>query len=303
MVVPTRNRPALLRRALESILAQRYPGTIECLAVFDRCEPELPPLAERPGWSLRACVNNRTPGLAGTRNTGVLAASGELVAFCDDDDEWLGDKLLLQVEALERVPTAPAATCGIELETRRRRIVRVLDRDRVTFSDLLRSRVMEAHASTFLVRRRDVLDRIGLMDEKLPGSYLEDYDWLLRATRVGDLVVVRDALVRVSWQSPGTSETVQMSAEASVLRPAAMRYLIEKHPELESDRRGRSRIYGQIALAYAAAGERRQALSWARSTLRVSLRQSRGYLALLSGVGLVHPNTWRRLANVFGKGI
>ena len=303
VVVPTRNRPALLQRALESILAQSYPGTIECLAVFDGCQPELPAFAGRPGRTVRACVNDRTSGLTGTRNTGVLAASGELVAFCDDDDEWLPDKLLLQVEALEQVPAASAATCGIELDTGRRRIVRVLDRDRVTFSDLLRSRLMEAHASTFLVGRRDLLERIGLMDEKLPGSYLEDYDWLLRATRVGDLVVVRHALVRVHWQRAGTSGPAQMSAEASTLRPAALRYLLEKHPELESDRRGLSRIYGQIALAYAAAGERRQARGWARSALRVSPRQSRGYLALLSGVGLVHPNTWRRLANVFGKGI
>jgi glycosyltransferase involved in cell wall biosynthesis len=303
VVVPTRNRPELLRRALESILAQNYPGTIDCVAVFDRCEPELPSVAERPGRNLRACVNSRTPGLTGTRNTGVLAGGGELVAFCDDDDEWLPDKLSLQVEALERAPTSPAATCGIELETGHRRIVRVLDRDRLKFSDLMRSRVMEAHASTFLVRRPDLVERIGLMDENLPGSYLEDYEWLLRASRVGDLVVVRRALVRVRFQTARPSQTAQMSAEASTLRPAALRYLLTKHPELESHRRGLSRIYGQIALAYAAAGERPQALSWARSTLRVNPTQTRGYLALLSGVGLVHPNTWRRLANIFGRGI
>ena len=45
-------------------------------------------------------TNERTPGLAGGRNSGILAGSGELVAFCDDDDEWLPTKVEKQVEAL-----------------------------------------------------------------------------------------------------------------------------------------------------------------------------------------------------------
>ena len=40
---------------------------------------------------------------------------------------------------------------------------------------------MEAHASSVLVRRSALEGAIGLIDEQLPGSYGEDFDWLIRA--------------------------------------------------------------------------------------------------------------------------
>ena len=42
VVVPTRDRPELLRRAVGAILGQSYKGPIECLVVFDQSDPDLP---------------------------------------------------------------------------------------------------------------------------------------------------------------------------------------------------------------------------------------------------------------------
>src|SRR5436190_1150731 len=78
VVVPTRDRPQLLARALTSIMAQAYPGIIECIVVFDQSQPHLPSMQSREGRRLRSLVNERTPGPAGARNTGALAATGEL---------------------------------------------------------------------------------------------------------------------------------------------------------------------------------------------------------------------------------
>ena len=58
-------------------------------------------------------TNERTPGLAGGRNTGILAGTAPLVAFCDDDDEWLPTKVEKQVEALTADPAAITAVTGI----------------------------------------------------------------------------------------------------------------------------------------------------------------------------------------------
>ena len=87
VVVPTRNRPGLLRRTLAAIAAQDYPGPVSTVVVYDQSTPE----AGLP--ASRVLTNSRTPGLAGARNTGILALDTdgldtELVAFCDDDDEW-----------------------------------------------------------------------------------------------------------------------------------------------------------------------------------------------------------------------
>ena len=70
--------------------------------MYDQSEPDLSLEVGRSAPRVRVITNTRTPGLAGARNTGILDATGDLVAFCDDDDEWLPGKLAAQVEALRR---------------------------------------------------------------------------------------------------------------------------------------------------------------------------------------------------------
>src|SRR3954469_8129488 len=119
VVIPTRNRPELVRKAIASVRDQRYPGELKVLVVYDQTEPDylLACSPEQPGEvPVLVLTNWRTPGLAGARNTGILALDTELVAFCDDDDQWLPDKLRRQVAALEAEPAAEFATCAIEVE-------------------------------------------------------------------------------------------------------------------------------------------------------------------------------------------
>ena len=81
--------------------------------MFDQSDPDLPWPELPAGRRLVLVRNQRTPGLAGARNSGILAATGELVAFCDDDDEWLPEKLTRQVARLLATPSAAVSTTGI----------------------------------------------------------------------------------------------------------------------------------------------------------------------------------------------
>jgi glycosyltransferase involved in cell wall biosynthesis len=114
VIVPTVGRPELLRAAVESIRAQRYDGVIEIVVVSDAETVSLPDPGD-PRRRLRVLTNSRRRGAAGARNTGLLAATGELVALCDDDDEWLPDKLATQVAALQAAPDAIGVGSGYEL--------------------------------------------------------------------------------------------------------------------------------------------------------------------------------------------
>ena len=296
VVIPTRDRPDFLRRALECAFAQTYRGEIECVVVFDQTEPALPPIEPPANRTLRAIVNERTPGLAGARNTGALAATGSLVAFCDDDDAWLPAKLELQLEKLRELD-ATTVSSGIYVCSRGREIARTPRTDRISFADLLRSRRMEIHPSTFVVRREALLDGIGLVDEAIPGSYAEDYEWLLRASRAGILAAVDAPLVRVQWH-----EASFFSARwATIIR--ALTYLLERYPEFQREPAGLSRIYGQLAFAHAASGQRREATRWARRSLRLNRRQPRAYLALLVATRVVPVGRLMRLAHTLGRGI
>lgn len=295
VVIATRDRPQLLRQALDAIAAQDYEGDVESIVVFDQSEPDRTLERAKGRRRVRVLANSHAPGLAGGRNTGAGAATGELLAFCDDDDAWMPPKLDAQVALLAANPDAAVATCGVQVEYDGKAIARSSGLTEITFDDLLASRVMEAHPSTVVVRR-DAFAEIGPVDEALPGSYAEDYEWLLRAARRTRIVTVARPLVRVLWHRTSFfSQRWEMIA-------SALTHLLEKYPEFERSPKGLARVTGQIAFASAASGRRDQAWRWARRTLSADPRQPRAYLALAVAAGLPASAVVRFL-NSRGKGI
>ncbi len=87
----TADRSAMLEAAVASALEQRLPP-LEVIVVCDQA-PELAAWARRRLDRAIVLENELAPGLSGARNTGLLAASGELVGFLDDDavaaPDWL----------------------------------------------------------------------------------------------------------------------------------------------------------------------------------------------------------------------
>jgi glycosyltransferase involved in cell wall biosynthesis len=246
--------------------------------------------------SLRTRSNDRTPGLAGGRNTGILASDTDLVAFCDDDDEWGPQKLFRQVEAWRADPDAVMVATGIRIETAGKLLDRVPPA-RTEFADLLVSRVTELHPSSFLLRRSDLLGRIGLVDEELPASYGEDYDLLLRAAKFGHVLAVPEPLIVVHWN--------RVSFFAGRWRGIVdgLSYIVAKHPEFATTAVGSARLEGQIAFALAALGEHRLARSWARRAIRHDPSQLRGYAAFAISTRLVPAGPLVSAVNRRGRGL
>ncbi|MET9022275.1 glycosyltransferase family 2 protein [Actinopolymorpha sp. NPDC004070] len=303
VVIATRDRPQLLRRAVRAVHDQDYAGPIECVVVFDQTPPDQTLATDAdasahagPERSTRVVGNVRTPGLAGARNSGIDAAAGELIAFCDDDDEWLPEKLRLQVSHLSETG-ADVAVSGIEVHYENRVITRIPAASDVVAIEIARRRVMEAHPSTVLVRARALRERIGLVDEKIPGSYGEDFDWILRAAQAGPIAVVERPLVKVLWGS----QSYFSDRWATIIE--AIDYGLAKHEVLRTDPVAEARQQGRKAFAYAAIGDRRAALRWARHTLRLNQRDPRAYAAIVVALRLASADRVMRLANSAGRGI
>lgn len=294
VVVATRDRPQLLETAVRSILGQDYRGDIECVAVYDQSSPSPVAAPLTAGRTLRQTTNSRTPGLAGARNTGIAASESALVAFCDDDDRWDPIKLGLQAELL-KASSAEFVACGVRIHHTGNVITRVPPGS-VELSQLVRSRVSALHPSTFLMRRA-ALDAIGPVDEQIPGSFGEDYDWLLRAARRGPIRAVQQPLVDVYWHQQS------FFAERWRTISDALEYLLDKHPEFAGDPRGLARIQGQIAFAEAALDRRPAARRASWSALRNNPLERRAYLALAVATGMVPATSVVRLANSRGHGI
>lgn len=296
VVIPAHQRPVELRRAIDAVRAQQYEGSINTIVVFDRAEPDetLRRDGERPVEILR---NERTPGLAGARNTGILASGGELVAFCDDDDVWMPDKLAAQVKALTRFPDAPMATTAIQVDYGDRSTVRLAGTETVTHEMLLGSRMSMLHSSNFLFRRAALMGELGLIDEEIPGSQNEDWDILLRSSALHPIVHTDQPLVRVLW---GRTSYFSRRWDTKI---ASSIWMLENHPDVAAHRVGASRLQGQIAFGYASEGKRDKAWSWARRALRTNPGQWRAWVAI--PVAIV-PRSGDLVLNVlhrWGRGI
>lgn len=298
VLVATRGRPELVRAAVRAALDQEYEGLIEVIVVFDHEAADPLDDIRVPAGSrvLRTLANDRTPGLAGSRNTGILAAHGELVAFCDDDDEWMPAKTRRQVEAWQEDPSAVLVATGIRIVTSDRTHDR-LPPERADFPDLLKSRITELHPSSYLLRRADLLGDVGLIDEALPRSYGEDYDLLLQAARVGHILGIREPLVIVRWNQVSFFKgDWQGIADA-------LSYLLTKHPEFARSSIGSARIEGQIAFALAALGQRAGARRWAGQAIRHDRSQIRAYAAMAIAARLVPPGPLVHMVNRRGRGL
>lgn len=297
VVIATRGRPEMLRVAVKSILDNDFVGDIEIIVVFDHIEIDsLDDVILPERRTMRTISNERAPGLAGGRNTGIHHARYPFVAFCDDDDEWMPTKLRRQRELWALDPAAALISTGIRIVTADGSHDRVPPA-RAEFADFLESRITEIHPSSFLMRREDLLGDIGLVDEELPASYGEDYDLLLRAARVGHVSSIVEPLVIVHWNRAsffaGRWEGIANG----------LSYLLRKHPEFESSPRGSARIEGQIAFALASLGRRQEARRWARVAIAHDRRQLRAWAALLVAMRLAPPALLVQLVNRRGRGL
>ncbi|MFT7474053.1 MAG: glycosyltransferase involved in cell wall biosynthesis [Verrucomicrobiales bacterium] len=279
-VVATRDRPELLRETLAAIAAQDFEGVISTIVVFDQTEPDTSLAVHNTHRPVIVVPNGRRQGLQGARNTGLLETTSDLVAFCDDDDVWAPSKIRRQVDVLNSNPDVHFAGSGVLVEYEGERVERIRDEPRVTFRDLLRSRVFEAHPSTFLMRRAELVEPMGLVDEDVPGGYGEDYEWLLRATRRTDMLLVPAALVTVRWH------TASFYAERWQMRIDGLQYILDHYPEFETEPIGLARITGQMAFAKASLGDRRGALALAKKTLKLNPKEGRALLAMSVAAGV-----------------
>jgi glycosyltransferase involved in cell wall biosynthesis len=196
VVIPTRNRPELVRRAVESVLAQTY-RNFEIIVVIDGPDPETESaLRAFNDLRLRVLALPESLGGSGARNAGVAASTGEWIAFLDDDDEWLPEKISRQI-AIADASTAADPIVVTRLIARKDAGEAIWPRRRPRagepMSEYLFCRSTPAQGEGFIqtstiFASRDLLMRVPFTPG-LPRH--QDWDWLIRAAAVNG--------VRVEW--------------------------------------------------------------------------------------------------------
>jgi len=100
VVIPVYNAGPAIRRAIDSVLAQSFTD-YEIIVVDDGSTDNTEELVKKYGSKVKY-IYQENSGRSSARNTGIQAAKGKWVAFLDADDQWLPDKLKIQMELLDR---------------------------------------------------------------------------------------------------------------------------------------------------------------------------------------------------------
>lgn len=194
VIIPTRNRLPLLKKALKSVEEQTF-GNLEIIVVDDASDDDTAEFLreEMEKGRLRVIRHESRAGGGKARNSGILAAKGDFIAFLDDDDEWLPKKLEKQLPLFDD-PQVGLVYTGTELVQTDHQLSYYALPDitgHVFETMLIENRI----GTTNTVVLRAALARETLFDESLPAR--QDYDLWLRIAKTHKFAGVREALVKV----------------------------------------------------------------------------------------------------------
>lgn len=192
VIIPTFNRAGLLPRALASVLDQSRPAD-EIIVVDDGSSDQTRELiqTEFPTVSL---ISQNNQGVSAARNRGVEASSGSWLAFLDSDDEWLPEKLEVQMQAAASNPQFSLIHSD-EIWFRRGVRVNQMKKHRKSGGDIFLDCLPRCVISpSAVVLRRELFDAVGQFDESLPAC--EDYDLWLRICHEKEVLYVDKPLLK-----------------------------------------------------------------------------------------------------------
>ncbi|MFW3172537.1 glycosyltransferase family 2 protein [Geodermatophilus sp. CPCC 206100] len=227
VVIPTRGRPDVVKRAVFSVLSQTLMPT-EVWVVIDGPDPATAEALGAGGDDrvhVLALDTNR--GASAARNAGVAAARSEWVAFLDDDDEWLPEKLERQWAVVQRCAARDHTLFATAVEWRVDESSQVYPRraisphERVADYLFVRTQPGEGMLAVPTLMLKRALAAAHPLPQGLPTH--EEFDWFLQLEAAGaGFEVLLDPVVIVhapsSRISVSTTSTWHMSLGWALLR-------------------------------------------------------------------------------------
>ncbi len=224
VVIPTYDRSEYLPEAVESVVEQTYDG-IE-LFIVDDGSPEpvseaLPDCGLDRLDSVTFIRHNENRGANVARNTGIRAATGEYVAFLDDDDRWHESKISRQVETFESsAPEVGVVYTGKRTDSPGGTMVTEPTAEGDVVEALLRGTNFGQFSSVMVAA--DAIDAAGLPDERFPAW--QDREWFFRLAKHCQFKPVQETL---TFRRGGVPGNITSNFEAK--RDVAYPLFVDKH--------------------------------------------------------------------------
>lgn len=190
IIIPTYNRSLYLKRAIESVLNQSYEN-IEIIVVDDASTDDTKKIVNSFSTSkIKYVRNDRRMGPNRSRNIGLKHASGNYIAFLDDDDYYSDrNKLKEQLKLFEKNERLGFVGCGYYEESIKKERMpnlrgKIDENLLISFSDI--------ETSTIMIKK-SIIDRVGYLDEKFPSE--QNHDFFYRISKISEFDYVPKVMV------------------------------------------------------------------------------------------------------------
>ncbi len=211
VIIPAYDRAATIFRAIQSVLVQTFQD-FEVIVVDDGSTDSTCTVVKNiPDQRIHLLCHEKNLGAAAARNTGMKAARGTYIAWLDSDDEWMPEKLEIQLQALMgAAPDQKASYTAFELVENGSRRIYIPEHTDYKRMFLICN---QAPGSTLLFES-SMLDEIGYLDVSM--RRYEDWDWILRYGEKHRFLPVDLPLAKVHFSPDRSSIQVETSAKAFI---------------------------------------------------------------------------------------
>jgi glycosyltransferase involved in cell wall biosynthesis len=238
VIIPTHNRAEFLRSAITSILNQTFQD-FEIIIIDDASKDHTREVITNFNDArIKFIYNHVSKGAAGSRNIAIMNSSCEYVAFLDDDDEWLPEKLKIQTCLLDNSPPEVGGVCTgyFTVEKMCGRILSTVNPEMI---DLPKGNPI---ATSSILLRRECFEKCGLFDESMLAC--SDYDMWIRISKKFSFKIIENTLVKYCVHENGLTLNHEKKARS-------LEILLKKHENFfKSDCKGYSKQYLELGVIY-----------------------------------------------------
>jgi glycosyltransferase involved in cell wall biosynthesis len=234
VIIPTYNRARFLRSAIASVLNQTFQD-FEIIIVDDGSNDNTHSLVREFNDERIKYVRHEANGGEGkARNTGVVNSSAEYIAFLDDDDEWLPDKLQRQLNLLQAADSSVGGvyTGYVAIDVVDSRTVRICTPEKQgnVYEDLFAGNLIGGPSTVML--RMECFRKLGLFDETIPWGL--DHDMWIRIAENYTFACIKEPLVRYYYHEDQMSNFTELriKGKEAFLRKYAAYF--SEHPKLHN---------------------------------------------------------------------
>lgn len=208
--ITTYNRFEYAKRAIKSVLSQTY-SPFEIIVVEDGSDSGIGTFLEKQHPDIIYINHKTNAGLAAARNTVLHKSKGDWIAYLDDDDEWMPQRLYSQVEYFYNTPPDKRSdiACiqvGSQLKAPNGDVIcKNLPKNEGLLSTSIKSYGAVTPSSSFLFEKSS-LKAVGGFDETI-GSGIDHDIWMKMAVAGYENRCVQKVQVNIYRDSRATMMT------------------------------------------------------------------------------------------------